>query len=60
MRNSEHPVTSDFAKKLQEATDGEAGFRNLDVRALMRDVRNGGRPTGSVVPRRSVAEWRGD
>ena len=36
MRNSEHPVTGDFAKKLQEATDGEAGFRNLDVRTLMR------------------------
>jgi hypothetical protein len=36
MRNSEHPVTSEFAKKLQEATDGEAGFRNLDVRELLR------------------------
>jgi len=36
MRNSEHPVTSDFAKKMQEATEGEAGFRNLDVRTLMR------------------------
>ena len=36
MRNSEHPVTNDFAKKLQEATDGEAGFRNLDVRTLLR------------------------
>jgi plasmid stability protein len=36
MRNSEHPVTSDFAKKMQEATDGEAGFRNLDVRTLLR------------------------
>jgi hypothetical protein len=36
MRNSEHPVTSEFAKKLQEATDGETGFRNLDVRALLR------------------------
>jgi Protein of unknown function (DUF1059) len=36
MRNSEHPVTGDFAKKMQEATDGEAGFRNLDVRTLMR------------------------
>jgi hypothetical protein len=36
MRNSEHPVTSEFAKKAQEATDGEAGFRNLDVRELLR------------------------
>lgn len=36
MRNSEHPVTSDFAKQMQEATDGEAGFRNLDVRMVMR------------------------
>jgi hypothetical protein len=35
MRNSEHPVTGEFAKKLQEATDGEAGFRNLDVRELL-------------------------
>jgi hypothetical protein len=36
MRNSDHPVTTDFAKKLQEATEGEAGFRNLDVREVMR------------------------
>lgn len=36
MRNSEHPVTADFAKQMQEATDGEAGFRNLDVREVMR------------------------
>jgi plasmid stability protein len=36
MRNSEHPVTSDFAKQMQEAIDGEAGFRNLDVRELLR------------------------
>lgn len=36
MRNSEHPVTAEFAKELQEATDGEAGFRNLDVRDVMR------------------------
>jgi hypothetical protein len=36
MRNSEHPVTADFAKQMQEATDGEAGFRNLDVRMVMR------------------------
>ena len=36
MRNSEHPVTTEFAKKMQEATDGEAGFRNLDVLEVMR------------------------
>ncbi len=36
MRNSEHPVTGDFAKQMQEVTDGEAGFRNLDVRMVMR------------------------
>ena len=36
MRNSEHPVTSEFAKQLQEATEGEASFRNLDVREIMR------------------------
>lgn len=36
MRNSEHPVTTDFAKRMQEATEGEAGFRNLDVREVMR------------------------
>jgi hypothetical protein len=36
MRNSEHPVTGEFAKKMQESTDGEAGFRNLDVRQLLR------------------------
>jgi hypothetical protein len=36
MRNSEHPVTTEFAKEMQEATDGEAGFRNLDVREVMR------------------------
>jgi predicted small metal-binding protein len=36
MRNSEHPLTGEFAKRMQEATDGEAGFRNLDVRELMR------------------------
>ncbi len=29
-------MTTEFAKALQEATDGEAGFRNLDVRAIMR------------------------
>ena len=31
MRNSDHPVTSDFAKRMQEVTEGEASFRNLDV-----------------------------
>jgi hypothetical protein len=36
MRNSEHPVTTEFSKKMQEATDGEASFRNLDVRQVMR------------------------
>jgi len=36
MRNSEHPVTAEFAKHMQEATDGEAGFRNLDVREVLR------------------------
>ena len=36
MRNSEHPVTADFAKQLQEVTEGEAGFRNLDVAMVMR------------------------
>jgi Protein of unknown function (DUF1059) len=36
MRNSEHPVTGDFAKQMQEVVDGEAQFRNLDVREVMR------------------------
>jgi hypothetical protein len=36
MRNSEHPVTTEFAKKMQETTEGEASFRNLDVREVMR------------------------
>ena len=36
MRNSEHPVTADFAKQMQEVTEGEAGFRNLDVAMVMR------------------------
>jgi hypothetical protein len=36
MRNSEHPATAEFAKKLQEVTEGEASFRNLDVRGLLR------------------------
>lgn len=35
MRNSEHPVTTRFAKDMQEATDGEASFRNLDVRHVL-------------------------
>jgi len=36
MRNSEHPATSELAKKMQEVTEGEANFRNLDVRDIMR------------------------
>jgi hypothetical protein len=36
MRNSEHPVTADFAKRMQEVTEGEAGFRNLDVTRVLR------------------------
>lgn len=35
MRNSEHPVTARFAKDMQEATEGEASFRNLDVRGVL-------------------------
>jgi hypothetical protein len=35
MRNSEHPATARFAKDMQEATEGEASFRNLDVRHVM-------------------------
>jgi hypothetical protein len=35
MRNSEHPATTRFAKDMHEATEGEASFRNLDVRAVM-------------------------
>lgn len=35
MRNSGHPVTTQFSKDLQEATDGEASFRNLDVRDVL-------------------------
>ncbi|MGY1708914.1 DUF1059 domain-containing protein [Geodermatophilus sp. SYSU D00758] len=31
MRNSEHPVTTEISKKMQEVTEGEASFRNLDV-----------------------------
>lgn len=36
MRNNDHPVTADFAKRMQEATEGEAHFRNLDVRDVMK------------------------
>ena len=36
MRNSGHPATAEFAKKLQDVTDGETSFRNLDVRGLLR------------------------
>jgi predicted small metal-binding protein len=31
MRNSEHPVTTEISKKMQEVTEGEAHFRDLDV-----------------------------
>jgi len=36
MRNSEHPATADFAKQMQEVTEGETGFRNLDVVEVLR------------------------
>ena len=36
MRNSDHPVTADFAKRMQEVTEGEASFRNLDVTRVLR------------------------
>ncbi len=36
MRNSEHPVTTEISKKMQEVTEGEASFRNLDVVELKR------------------------
>ncbi|MBB3086285.1 DUF1059 domain-containing protein [Geodermatophilus sabuli] len=36
MRNSEHPVTTDFAKRMHEVTEGEASFRNLDVVEVLR------------------------
>jgi hypothetical protein len=29
-------VTSDFAKRMQEVTEGEASFRNLDVQRVLR------------------------
>ena len=36
MRNSDHPVTTDFAKRMQEVTEGEATFRDLDVVRVLR------------------------
>ncbi|WP_409329378.1 DUF1059 domain-containing protein [Trujillonella humicola] len=36
MRNSEHPATGDFAKRMQEITEGEAVFRDLDVVEVLR------------------------
>jgi hypothetical protein len=36
MRNSEHPVTSEISKKMQEVTEGETSFRNLDVAEVRR------------------------
>ena len=36
MRNSEHPVTTEISKRMQEVTEGETGYRNLDVRQVMR------------------------
>ena len=36
MRNSDHPVTADFAKRMQEVTEGEATFRDLDVVRVLR------------------------
>jgi len=35
MRNSEHPATTELAKQLQEVTEGETNYRNLDVREVM-------------------------
>jgi hypothetical protein len=35
MRNSEHPATTELAKQLQEVTEGETSYRNLDVRDVM-------------------------
>ena len=31
MRNSEHPATSEYARRMQEEVEGEVVFRNLDV-----------------------------
>jgi plasmid stability protein len=36
MRNSDHPVTADFAKRMQEVTEGEASYRDLDVVRVLR------------------------
>ena len=36
MRNSEHPVTSEISKRMQEISDGEPSFRNLDVAEVRR------------------------
>jgi hypothetical protein len=35
MRNSEHPATTELAKQLQEVTEGETSYRNLDVREVL-------------------------
>lgn len=34
MANSKHPVTGRFAERLRELSDGEVGFRDLDVLAV--------------------------
>jgi predicted small metal-binding protein len=34
MRNSAHPATSALAERLAKLTDGDAAFRNLDVRTV--------------------------
>ncbi len=36
MRNSDHPVTAEFAKRMQEVTEGEASYRDLDVVRVLR------------------------
>ena len=36
MRNSEHPVTTEIAKRMQEVTEEETSFRNLDVQRVLR------------------------
>ena len=36
MRNSDHPVTTDFAKRMQEVAEGEASLRNHDVVRVLR------------------------
>ncbi len=35
MRNNDHPATAELAKRMQEVTEGEAHFRNLEVREVM-------------------------